>query len=277
MKKSTAFILLAIAFLGSSIVNAQTSTNLSPEFGARFSAKVNKKIVNRLHVTLEEEIRLNNNFATFGRFQTTLFLNYKLSDNVKVGLGYAMINPYSSSSESFKNPRHRMLFDAKYTLSLGYWNLSLKERLQMTHRTGDYNIYQNPANAFTLKSRLKAQYKGMGKLSPYAYFEIRHYLNAPVINAAFDGSSYYTINDLTETGSPGWFLSGFNGCYLNRYRGSLGVDIRLNRNSIINLYILTDYVTDKVVDANSEGTKLKSYTKESGFIGWFGAGYGFTF
>jgi hypothetical protein len=34
---------------------------------------------------------------------------------------------------------------------------------------------------------------------------------------------------------------------------------------------------DKQVDANAEGTKLKSYTKEIGFRGWIGAGYEFAF
>ena len=258
-------------------MNAQTNESLSPEFGGRIAARLNKKIVNRLHVTLEEEIRLDNNFTKFDRFHTTLFLNYKLSENIKLGLGYALITPYSSTSESFKNVRHRLMLDAKYTMQFGYWSFSVKERLQMTHRTGDYNVYQNPANAITLKSRLKAQYKGLGKFSPYVYFELRQYLNAPVISAAYDGTNYYTIEDLSEYGSPGWFLNGYKGSYINRYRGSIGVDIRLNRNNILNFYILTDYVSDKVVDANSEGTKLKSYTKETGFVGWFGAGYEYTF
>ena len=36
-------------------------------------------------------------------------------------------------------------------------------------------------------------------------------------------------------------------------------------------------VSDKVVDANADGTKLKSYTKEKGFKGTLGAGYVFAF
>ena len=34
---------------------------------------------------------------------------------------------------------------------------------------------------------------------------------------------------------------------------------------------------DLVVEANAEGTKLKSYTKETGFVGWVGVGYEFGF
>jgi hypothetical protein len=259
------------------LASAQTDTALNPEFGGRISLSVDKKITRGLQVSLEEEVRFDNNFRSFDRLQTTVGLNYKVHPNIKLGLGYALINGYGANSESFKNPRHRLMADVTGTLHLGQWNLSLKERFQVTRRTGDYNIYQNPQNALTLKSRLKVQYKGFGAVLPYAYFELRNYLNAPVIEAAFDGSTYYTLDDYSETGEPGWFLKGFNGGYVNRLRGSLGIDIRLDKRSTLNFYLLGDYCIDKEVDANAEGTKLKSYTKETGFRGWIGAGYEFAF
>ena len=103
--------------------------------------------------------------------------------NIKLGLGYALINGYGANSGLFKNPRHRLMADVTGTIHYGNWNFSLKERFQVTRRTGDFNIYQNPQNALTLKSRVKALYKGLGKVQPYAYFEVRNYLNAPVIEA----------------------------------------------------------------------------------------------
>ena len=256
---------------------AQTDNALDPEFGGRLSFTLDKKIVRRLHVSLEEEVRFDNNFGAFDRLQSTLSLNYKIHPNIKIGAGYALINGYSSSAKAFKNTRHRFMIDVKGTLKYGGWNLSLKERMQLTHRTGDYNVYQNPANALMLKSRLTAKYLGFRKVEPYAYFELRNYLNAPVINAAYDGINYGTIDGLVQEGDPGWFLEGFNGGYINRYRGSLGVDIKLNRNSTLNLYLMGDYCIDKEVDANAEGTILKSYTKETGFRAWLGAGYEFAF
>lgn len=259
------------------LATAQTDVAIDPEFGGRISFTLDKKIVRRLHVSLEEEVRFDNNFGAFDRLQSTLGLNYKIHPNIKIGAGYALINGYSSSSNAFKNARHRFMIDVKGTLKYGNWNLSLKERMQLTHRTGDYNVYQNPANALVLKSRLTAKYLGFGKVEPYAYFELRNYLNAPVINAAYDGINYGTVDGLVQEGEPGWFLGGFNGGYINRYRGSLGVDILLNRNSTLNFYLMGDYCIDKEVDANAEGTKLKSYTKETGFRGWIGAGYEFSF
>ncbi len=255
----------------------QTDVALDPELGGRMSLSLDKKIVKGLHVSLEEEARFDNNFGSFDRLQTTVGINYKVHPNIKIGLGYALINGYGANSESFKNPRHRFMADAMGTLHLGNWNLSLKERFQVTRRTGDFNVYQNPQYALTLKSRIKAQYKGFGKVQPYACFEVRNYLNAPVIEAAYDGSVYATLDDYSEEGEAGWFLTGFKGGYINRLRGSLGVDVKLDKHNTLNFYFLGDYLMDKVVDANAEGTKLKTYTKETGFRGWIGAGYEFAF
>ena len=275
--KSKQIIILMLGILFPILATAQTDVALAPEFGGRVSLSLDKRIVKGLHVSLEEEVRFDNNFGSFDRLQTTLALNYKVHPNIRLGLGYALINGYGTKSKSFKNPRHRFLADATGTLHLGNWNLSLKERFQVTRRTGDFNVYQNPQNALTLKSRLKAQYKGFGKVQPYTYFEVRNYLNAPVIEAAYDGSVYVSLDDYSEEGEAGWFLTGFNGGYVNRLRGALGAEIRLDKRNTLDFYLLGDYVMDKEVDANAEGTKLKSYTKETGFRGWIGAGYEFAF
>lgn len=257
-------------------LRAQTDATLDPELGGRVSVSLDKKIVKGLHASLEEEVRFDNNFGSLDRLQTSIGLSYKVHPNIKLGLGYALINGYGTKSESFKNPRHRMVADVMGTLHLGYWNLSLKERFQVTRRTGDFNIYQNPKNALTLKSRFMAQYKS-GKVQPYVFFELRTYLNAPVIEADFDGMNYYTLDEHSEIGEPGWFLKGFHGIYNNRLRSSIGVDIKLNRHNTLNFYLLGDYCFDKEVNANAQGTILKSYRREKVFRGWVGAEYEFAF
>ena len=270
-------IIILLGLFSPMMAFAQTDVALDPEFGGRVSLSLDKRIIKGLHVSLEEEVRFDNNFGSLDRLQTTVGVNYKVHPNIKLGLGYALINGYGANSKSFKNPRHRFMADATGTLHFGNWNLSLKERFQLTRRTGDFNMYQNPQNALTLKSRLKAQYKGLGKVQPYAYFEMRNYLNAPVIAAAYDGNVYVTLDDYSEEGAAGWFLTGFNGGYVNHLRGSLGTDIRLDKRNTLNFYILCDYLMDKQVDANAEGTRLKSYTKETGFCSWVGVGYEFAF
>ena len=257
-------------------LNAQTDVDLDPDFGGRFSAGVEKKIFKNLSVSLDEEIRMYNSFNNLERLQTNFGISYKPISYLKVGLGYALINKYDSALMTFTTPRHRFMFDLTGSYKYGDWTFSIRERLQMTHRTGSFNEYQNPRNAFMLKSRVMVKYKGFGKFEPYASFEIRHYLNAPVIEANYDGTNYLTPEG-NKKGEPGWFLEGFDGCYANRYRSSLGVEWKINYSNALKIYVLADFVTDKVVDANAEGTKLKSYTKEKGFVGTIGAEYVFSF
>ncbi len=273
--KNQIVIVLYIIFVSIVVVNAQTDVNLEPEFGARVSVVVDKKIIKGLHISLEEEARFNNNFKGFQRLQTTLDLSYKVNNYFKSALGYTLIAPYSSSSSSFGNCRHRVYVDAQGSLKFGGFTMSLKERFQWTHRMGDFNEFQNPRNSFELKSRLTFKYK-VKRFTPYFYFEIRNFLNAPVICANYDGTTYLTDSG-SEKGEPGWFLQSFKGIYINRYRSSLGLDIKINKQNELSFYFLGDYLYDKVVDANSEGTKLKSYTKEKGFFGSIGAEYKFSF
>ena len=78
---------------------AQTDVALDPELGGRVSVSVDKRITRGLHVSLEEEVRFDNNFGSLDRLQTTLALSYKVHPNIKLGLGYALINGYGASSE----------------------------------------------------------------------------------------------------------------------------------------------------------------------------------
>lgn len=256
--------------------SAQTDVNLDPEFGGRISAGLDKKIVKGLHITLDEDIWFDNNFRSFDRLQTSLGLSYKVNKYFKVGTGYVFIAPYGSNSKSFKNLRHRLYLDASGTVWMGQWTLSLKERFQWTYRSGDFNVYQNPRYALMLKSRLTLKYRGFNKVTPYIYFELRNYLNAPVIYANYDGTTYLT-DEGTEEGPEGWFLHSFKGGYINRYRSSIGLDWKINKRNNLGFYFLGDYLDNKVVDANSEGTKLKSYTRERGFMGTIGVSYVFDF
>ena len=257
---------------------AQTDVDLDPEWGGRLSATIDKKLNRGMHIYLEEEARVDGNFGSFNRLQTTLGATYKLPAGVKLGLGYALIAPYSSANSAFKSVRHRLMLDASYTYRFGDWQLSLKERLQATYRTGDMNEYQNPRTALTLKSRLKVQYRGLRRLTPYAYLELRNTLNSPVISAYYNESTgEYFTSEGSLTGDAGWFLEGFSGAYVNRVRGCLGAEYRLDRRSRLEAYLLLDRVSDKQVDANAEGTKLKSYTREQGFVGQLCLGYSYSF
>jgi hypothetical protein len=276
-KRTFIFLLAAIgALLCPFALRAQTPVDLDPELGGRLTIGVEKKLAKGLHLGLEEEVRLDNNFGSLGRLQTSLGLKYKVNDYLRLGLGYCLINPYSASTSAFKSSRHRLMADATAGYTLGDWRLSLRERIQATYRTGSFNIYQNPQPLLELKSRLKLAYKGLQRWEPYAYAELRHTLNAPVIAAVYQNGTYLT-QSMNEKGDPGWFISGWNGAYLNRLRFSVGASYRLSKASLLDFYLLADRISEKCVDANAEGTKLKSYTRETGFKGWAGVSYTYKF
>lgn len=263
-------------------LQAQTEETLDAEVGGRLSFNLDKKLARGLHLTFEEEVRFDNNFTAFDRLQSTFAASYKVHPNVKVGLGYAFIAPYSSSSSSFKSTRHRLMLDVTGTLHFNLWNVSLKERLQFTRRAGDFNPYQSPASAWSLKSRLSVKYKGWQHrgFTPYAYLELRHTFSGAAVTATYDTlqDCYYVPGTTSIEGSEaGWFLEGFNSTYLNRLRACIGVDYRMSRAATWTLFLMADRLNDKVIDSNKEGTVLKSYVHRVGAFFSLGVGYTYAF
>ena len=170
----------------------------------------------------------------------------------------------------------RFAFDLTGSVKSGDWTFSLKERFQVTHRSGSFNTYQNPTNAMLMKTRLMAKYRGYDWIKPYGYIELRNTLNAPAIKATYNSAkgTYSSTDGSTE---PGWFISGWNNAYINRVRGTLGCNVPLGDAHELDLYLMTDYYTDKKVDASSDGKELQSYTLRHGINVTLGIGYTFSF
>lgn len=242
-----------------------TLNELENDFGARISVAANKKIASGLHVTLGGEARMSDNFSNFSRYQADLGLTYKINKTFKVGVGYMFIEKKNSSAEW--NPRHRFYADGKVTLKSGDWQFSLKERLQLTHRDVN-NAFQNNPNSLELKSRLKVAYKGLSAVTPYAYAEVRNVFNDPACSATWSTVSL-AYDDYS--------FKGYNDAYVNRLRGSLGLEWKINKYNSLDFFLLGDYCYDKNIDTNAKGTKLKSLTYDQAFNVGVGIGYSFNF
>jgi hypothetical protein len=253
MKYSSVILAAALALLPVGAA-AQTEESLDPEVGGRVVFTLDKKIVKGLHVSIEEEVRFDNNFGAFDRFHTTLGASYKVLPYLKVGLGYSLFNGYSSSNSAFKTPRHRTFVDVTGSYRFGDWTVSLRERVQMTHRTDSFNEYQNPANAWALKSRVKVTYKGLRRWEPYASFELRTALNEPW--GTTSGEAQWNKGG-TKT-YYNYTPSGYTHVYNNRYRGEVGVSFNFSKRHELKPYLLIDYNDKYELDTNAEGTKLFS-------------------
>ena len=240
-------------------------SGLETDFGGRLSLGVDRKLAKGLHLGIDGEVRLSDNFSSFGRWQAGVGLTYKVNPYLKLGAGYIFIDKRNSDGEW--NPRHRFYLDATGGIKAGDWRFSLKERLQLTHRNPDgMNVYQANPNALALKSRLKAQYNGFRSISPYAFVEARLALNDPACTATWNGSSF-----------TDYAFTGYTDAYLNRVRTALGLEWSLTKHHALDITLFGDYCYDKIVDTNASGTQLNSLTYDRTFITNLSIGYKFSF
>jgi len=221
--------------------------------GVRLSVAADYKITKGLHVNVEEEMRIGGAFQALNRLQTTVGVDYKPVKFLKIGVGYSLINPYDDVQRSFKPLRHRVFTDVTGHYTWNDFSFSLRERVQYTHRTGTFNVYQNTPDAFALKSRLGVEYKGWDYFEPGVFFEIRTQLNAPwgetvgSLQTKDDGTTYYNYKP-----------TGYRHVYNDRYRLIFRTDIKLSEHHVLKPYALVDFYSPYVIDTNAEGTRLFS-------------------
>lgn len=253
-----------ITFHGSAL--AQESSVYENDLRGRFSAGADWKIVKGLHLDAGYEVRMTDDFSRLERHQLNAGVQYSPVKHLKIGGGYYFIGHYDSDRE-FK-PRHRFYADVTGSYKFGVWNLSLRERLQITYNSYDFNEFQQTPNLLELKSRLKISYKGFSRLEPYAYAELRNCFNGPSFSARWnEAREKYTDYEFT----------GYHDTYINRLRGAIGLEWKISRHHSVDFRVMGDWYRDKSIDTNAEGTKLKDYYWEKGFVATLDIGYVFSF
>lgn len=239
------------------------------EFAGRASVGVDYKVFKGFHLGAEQEFRTNDSFSGVGSLRTSVSVSYKPVKYVKFGLGYTFIEPWKVDKElsdgtlytGFWAPKHRLSADVAGNIRLGYVQLSLKEKVQMTHN-GDSNMntYQAPRNLVQLKSRFTVKYKGWRAVEPLAAFELRTCLNG----------AWGSVSDNK------FVLEGYNHIYNDRYRVNLEADIKLGKHHTLTPYVLLDYITEYEIDTTKKG-KFKSAAYTDVFRTSLGIAYVFDF
>jgi len=245
-------ILIPAFLLISALAKGQTPAEGTDfDFRGRASVGMDWKISKGLHFEAGYELRCSDACSRIERHQFNAGISYAPFDYIKLGTEYYYIGNYGSE-KNFR-PQHRICLDITSQYKFSAWKLSLRERIQLTHKSYEFNVYQKTPNLVELKSRLKLSYRGFVHLEPYAFAELRNCFNGPSFTADYDESSGKYSN---------YKFTGYSDAYINRIRGALGVEWKVNKRHSIDFKLMTDYCRNKTIDTNAEGTKLKSFCWE---------------
>lgn len=204
------------------------------------------------------QLRLNNDFGSVDRIQTSVGAKYEVCKHFSVGADYILINGYESDVQSWDMPRHRLNINATGNVKVGRVELSLRERLQTTFRTDSVNLFEKPKNEVILRSRLMAEYKiRHSKWTPYLLFELHNTLNTPKVVPNYKSATLSCDN------------------YVTRYRAGVGTKFRISRNHRLDFYYYFDYDRGYNIDYKSNKGDLKGYFQENEFRHIFGISYKF--
>ena len=233
-----------------------TLTEPTIQTGARFDANLEITLIPKtLHLNLQEEVRVNDNFRHMQKSYTSASIEYKALSWLKIGAEYSFIlnNSYSDGWEA----RHRGSFSLTESLRAGRWKFSMRERFQVTHRTDSVNLYQSPRNEISLKTRLKIGYDVPGShFEPYISAETRFLLNG-VRPSRF---IYYESTGRWANPYP-----EYSDAYLNRLRLKLGTEYKCSKKNELDFYIIADMNYDLDIDFSSKGNQKTDLTSATGF------------
>ncbi|MBO4469107.1 MAG: DUF2490 domain-containing protein [Bacteroidales bacterium] len=228
------------------------------QFGTRYSAKVNYKLMPGLHLTASEELRLGSSFD-FNKTTSSVGATYKIDDWLKVGLDYSAIGVNKKSGLDW---RHRLALGVSESYKGYFLHFSLKETLQATYRVKeDMDTYQYPRTKLVFKTRAKVTYKPIhSRFTPYAQAEMRLLLN---------GANWTSADGIVYS------FEGHNDLYMDRIRLQAGTKFNLAKEHAIELFLHYDYLVDKDIDYSRTDGVLKSITITK--YPYLGLGFGYEF
>lgn len=193
--------LIFILCLSSHFISAQTE-----DVGSWFTFSVDKRIVGKLSLNFDQELRLKDNLTTLNLLYTNVGLTYKFNKYFRVAAVYRFIDKHKS--DDTYGIRNRFYTDLIFRYKLGKFGFGYRARLQEEWRkTGYYNSYGNIPEIF-LRNLFKISYKLNDKWSPYVGTELRWQLQDPKLpwGNGFDRTRFfagmdYTINDKLSSGA----------------------------------------------------------------------------
>lgn len=237
----------ALLLLAATTRAQERRTTHDDDFRARFSFALTKRLGQRHAITLDEELRLKENWSQLDRIYTTLSYAYDVRPWLKTAVFYALIASDRGTGRSMEM-RHRFYLELTASCKTGAWRFSLRERPQTTLRTAQVDPAVTARSAWVLRHRVQAEYTVSGTgFKPYAFVELTQTLNAPTV-----------------------------GNYLEKVRSSLGVKYAFDKRSSLECYYRFDYkITDKPIFDDFQ--RVDYISSERGCHHIVGLEYGYKF
>lgn len=186
MKRIFTLLIASIITLTASAQNAVPLRESSDsDLQGRFKAALEIPVSEKVSFTWSEQLRTKDSFGSLDKILSSASVKYTPIKFLELGSEYAFVNEKSGDNWRIK---HRLNLDITEKLTLGRFDLSLRERVRMEFRGYEANRFESPNPFTTLRTRLKAAYKNASRWKPYAYVEIYATLNAaaPVENYLYD-------------------------------------------------------------------------------------------
>lgn len=157
------------------LLSCAALTVSADDFGGNVSVELSKKLGKKVDISLEEEVRLTQNWSHFDRSATTLGADFKLIKKyLKGGVAYSAL-VYNETN--YRLLDHRAIASLTGTAYAGNFEFSLRARYQATFLDDSYGNSHKVNPKQILRGKAEIEYDvAKIKLNPYisaeAYYEI---------------------------------------------------------------------------------------------------------
>ncbi len=159
------------------------------------NVSVEKKIIQSLSISLNQEFRMNENITELGTFFTEIGATYKINKYFRISANYRFINKRRLDDSYSK--RHRYFFDLTIRKKFSPVILSFRTRFQSQY-TDVFSSEDGKIPACYSRNKLTIKYDDGNNLKPYFYAELfsplKHPFDVFIDNARFSAGLEYEIN-----------------------------------------------------------------------------------
>lgn len=201
----TGVFLFCVILISGKNTNAQYNQHIN-DFNWWSSISIEHQVTRRVAVSLEEQLRLNQNAAEIDQYFTDFGVSYDLSDKFKIGGFYRFIR---KQQDTYYSNRHRWYADLSFKTKYHKLVFGLRQRVQQqvedvqSSETGKYP-------ELTLRTKASIKLDLDKKYAPYV-------------------SSELYFNEDTKQ-DEGWFIS--------KIRLTGGVDYKFNRRHSVDVFYM---------------------------------------